>query len=72
MNPNLLTKQQFKEKMGYSESTYHRRMKGFKVPKYREGYLAITANEIYIDMNVYEAYVRDETAKRMHYEKIRV
>lgn len=72
MNGNLVTKEEFLERMGYSESTYHRRMKKFKVPKYREGYIRMTAKEIYIDMNIYEEFLRDESAQRQHYERVGV
>ncbi|EOT43774.1 hypothetical protein ACWOE3_11280 [Enterococcus dispar] len=69
---NLLTKAEFLEKMGYSESTYQRRMKKFKVPKYRNGYLAVTSNEVYIDEKIYEQFMRDESAKKFHYERFEV
>lgn len=69
---NTLTKAEFMEEKGYSESTYHRRMKRFKVPKYRGGYIAVTSKEVYIDMDIYDQFVRDESAKKFHYEKIEV
>ncbi len=47
-------------------------MKRFKVPKYRGGYIAVTAKEVYIDMDIYDQFVRDESAKKFHYEKIEV
>lgn len=72
MNENLLTKEEFIEKMGYSESTYQRRMKKFKVPKYRGGYIAQTKNEVYVDIEIYEQFMRDESAKRLHYQHIEV
>jgi len=42
-----LNKKDFKKKYKYSESTYQRRMKLFKKnPKYEDGYIAPTKNEI--------------------------
>lgn len=72
MNENLLTKKEFKEKMGYSESTYNRRMKKFKVPKYltQDGYIMVTKSEVYINMEIYDQFLRDESAKSLHYQRI--
>ncbi|WP_368251205.1 hypothetical protein [Enterococcus sp. 2201sp1_2201st1_B8_2201SCRN_220225] len=72
MNENILTKKEFKEKMGYSESTYSRRMKKFKVPKYltQDGYIMVTKSEVYINTEIYDQFLRDESAKRLHYQRI--
>lgn len=70
MNENILTKKEFMEKKGYSESTYVRRMKKFKVPKYRGGYIAVTSQEVYINIEIYERFMQDESAKRLHYERV--
>lgn len=72
MNESLLTKEEFKDKMGYSESTYQRRMKKFKIPKYlvQEGYIMVTKSEVYINTEIYDQFLRDESAKRLHYQRI--
>lgn len=70
MNENLVTKSEFMKRMGYSESTYQRRMKKFKSPEYRDGYIAQTPNEVYIDIDIYKRFMKDETAKRLHYQRI--
>lgn len=51
-----LSKAEFKEKYKYSESTYQRRMKEFKNSRFSEGYNAVTAKEITIDVDLYEQF----------------
>lgn len=53
---NELTKKQFKEKFGYSESTYQRRMKEFKESNFSNGYINPTPKEIWIDEMIYRNF----------------
>lgn len=65
-----LTKAEFKEKYGYSESTYYRRMKLFKDSKFRTGYIAPTKNEVYIKTELYDRFLEAESAKKFEYQII--
>ncbi len=65
-----LTKKEFMEVKGYSESTYHRRMKLFRNSKYREGFIAPTKNEVYIDTELYDQFLKEESEKRFEYQII--
>lgn len=65
-----LKKEEFKEKRGYSESTYQRRMKIFKSSEFRRGYVAPTKNEVYINTNLYDQFLLKESNKRFEYQEI--
>ncbi|WP_251866511.1 hypothetical protein [Enterococcus malodoratus] len=65
-----LTKKEFMKSKGYSESTYHRRMKLFRNSKFREGYIAPTKNEVYIDTELYDQFLKEESEKRFEYQII--
>lgn len=65
-----LTKKEFMKARGYSESTYHRRMKLFRNSKFREGYIAPTKNEVYINTEKYDQFLKEESAKRFEYQII--
>lgn len=65
-----LTKAEFKEKYGYSESTYYRRMQLFKNSEFRSGYVAPTKNEVYIKTDLYDRFLEAESAKKFEYQII--
>lgn len=68
-----LNKNDFKKKYKYSESTYQRRMKLFKKnPKYEDGYIAPTKNEIWIKPEIFDEFLKDLSLKRSNYQKIEV
>ncbi|MFD1901729.1 hypothetical protein [Enterococcus termitis] len=54
--PNDLRKADFKKHLNYSETTYQRRMKEFKKSPYKAGYKAVTAKEIWIDLDLYSKF----------------
>lgn len=63
-----LTKKEFIEARGYSESTYYRRMKLFRKSKFRQGYVAPTKNEVYINTEMYDRFLKQESEKRFEYQ----
>lgn len=65
-----LPKIEFKEKYGYSESTYHRRMNLFKKSDFKQGYIAPTSNEVYVDIDLYDQFLKAQSAERLHYQEI--
>lgn len=67
-----LSKVEFKEKYKYSESTYHRRMNLFKKSKFRQGYIAPTSNEVYIDIDLYEKFLKAQSDERLSYLTVEV
>lgn len=60
----LLKKCDFLERYGprdtpMSPATYHRRMKELKeTPFFNEAYHEVTSNEVYIDSELYDEYIR--------------
>ncbi|MGM0124895.1 hypothetical protein IGI37_002289 [Enterococcus sp. AZ194] len=65
-----LSKKDFKEKYKYSESTYHRRINLFKQSKFRKGYIAPTKNEVHINIDLYEQFLKEKSAERLHYQTV--
>lgn len=65
-----LTKAEFKKKYGYSESTYHRRMDEFRKSEFKAGFVAPTQNEVYIDVELYDQFLKAKSAKRFEYQII--
>lgn len=61
---SLMKKCDFMAKYGprdtpMSPATYHRRMKVLKeTPFFNEAYQEVTSNEVYIDTNLYEEYIK--------------
>lgn len=68
----LLSKKDFKEKYNYSESTYHRRMNLFRKSKFRQGYIAPTSNEVYVDIDLYEKFLKAQSDERLSYQVVGV
>ncbi|MGM0174130.1 hypothetical protein [Enterococcus sp. DIV0800] len=66
-----LTKKEFKKEKGYSESTYHRRMNLFRKSEYREGYVAPTSNEVYINLELYDRFLKEQSDRRFEYQEIK-
>ena len=62
--PMLLKKSEFLKRYGprdtpMSPATYHRRMKVLKeTPFFNEAYQEVTTNEVYIDTDIYDEYIR--------------
>lgn len=63
-----LTKKEFIKERGYSESTYHRRMKLFRNSKFRQGYIAPTKNEVYIKTELYDKFLEEQSNARFNYQ----
>lgn len=45
-------------------------MKLFRNSKYREGFIAPTKNEVYIDTELYDQFLKEESEKRFEYQII--
>lgn len=61
-----LSKNEFKEKYGYSESTYQRRMSKFKSDaNFSKGYIRPMAKEVRIDIIIYQSFLQSQSDNRL-------
>ena len=66
-----LSKKDFKEKYGYSESRYQRRMKNFKFnPDYPNGYVAPSKNEVWIQPDIFDQFLMNESSRKNEYQHV--
>lgn len=65
-----ISKSDFKKKYGYSESTYRRRMNLFKKSKYKQGYIAPSSNEVYIETELYDKFLKELSDERLGYQMV--
>lgn len=66
---NWLTKSEFKKVTGMSDSTFYRRIsKDMRFdPRFMNGYAAVTQQEVYINIAVYNAWKNAKAEERFNY-----